>query len=255
MRQAIRALGWASNVFWIILLFFTVTAAYSAFQLRPGFGVFSLTTSNGTFTVSLPFYVNNGGFYDISNLNLTTVVMDNRDSPISSSSTLVRVIPRGSNVSATHNMSISTSQITTQRLSYLLFSDTKLDVDIALKLIYANAVPFKISMNSTMDWDAPLKNLTLGLPSPTATGIVVPISFENNSFFELNGTMRLEIVGDMNKVLGQETININVQPKSSYKNTGVYVSILGDPTSIREARLYFGTSVFNYGPVVIPIHV
>jgi hypothetical protein len=153
-------------------------------------------------------------------------------------------------------MSISTSQITTQRLSYLLFSDTKLDVGIALKLIYANAVPFKISMNSTMDWGAPLKNLTLGLPRYTDTGIVVPISFENNSFFELNGTMRLQIVDDNNNVLGQEKIiNINVQPKSSYKNTGVDVSISGDPASIREsiggARLYFSTSVFNYGPVVV----
>jgi len=252
MRQAIRALGWATNVFWIILLFLTVTAVYSAFQISPEFGPYAMTAYNGTVTASLPFYIDNGGFYDISNLNLTTRIKDNRGTPISDSSTFVQLIPRGSNASVTHNMSMSISQMTTENLSYLLFNDSTFYVDIALKLNYANAVPFKISTNSTMPWGAPLSNLTLDRPNPTPMGAIVPLSFENHSFFELNGTMRLEIVDNTDHVVGQTVAVLNVQPQSSY-GPGVYVSISGDPRNIRKARLTFQTTVFSYGPMVIPL--
>lgn len=252
MRQAIRALGWASNLFWIILLFFTVTAVYSAFQLRPGFDQPYETTSGGTFTVSLPFHIDNGGLYDISDVNLTTFIKDNYGSSISNSSTFVGLIPHSSNVSATHRMTVSVSQITAGNLSYLLLNDSTFKIDVALKLNYAHAVPFKISSNLTMPWGAPLSNLTLGTPSLTSTGAIIPISFENHSFFALAGTMRLEIVDNHNNAVGEKTTTLNVQSKSNY-GTGLDVSISGDPRNIRAARLYFQTSVFSYGPVVISL--
>ena len=253
MRQAIRALGWATSIFWIILLFFTVTVVYSAFQLKPEFGSLYTNTSGGTAIVSLPFSFANGGLYDISNLNLTTLVKDSRGNPISDSSTFVQLIPRNGNVSVTHNMLILISQLTTKDLSYLLFKDNDFDVDIALELDYANAVPFKISTNFTVPWGAPLSNLTIGNVSVTHNGVNfvanVPISFENHSFFSLDGTMRLELVDNTNRLLGSETTTISVPPQAGYGfSPQVDVS---DPTSIREARLYFDTSVFSYGPVVI----
>jgi hypothetical protein len=252
MRQAIRALGWASNVFWIILLFFTVTAVYSAFNLRPGFGQPYESTSGGTFTVSLPFHIDNGGLYDISDVNLTTLVKDDYGSSISNSSTFVRLIPHGSNVSATHRMSVSVSQITTGSLWYLLLNDSTFNVNVALKLNYARAVPFRISSNFTMPWGAPLSNLSLGTPSLTPSGAVIPINFENHSFFVLTGTMRLEIVDNHNNVVGENATALNVQSQSGYR-TELDVSISGDPANIREARLYFQTSVFNYGPLVMSL--
>jgi len=250
MRQAIRALGWATNIFWIILLFFTVTSVYSAFQIRPGFGPYAMTTYDGTVTASLPFHIANGGLYDISNLNLTTQINDERGVHISDSSTFVQLIPRGRNVSLTHNMPMSISQMSAENLSYLLFNDSTFYVDIALKLSFANTVPFKISTNSTMPWGAPLSNLTLNTPNPTPAGVIVPFSFENHSFFELNGTMSLEIVDYSDNVVGQKVINFNVQPQSGYR-TGIDVSISGDPRNIRNARLTFHTSAFSYGPMVI----
>lgn len=252
MRQAIRALGWASNVFWIILLFFTVTAVYSAFQLRPGFGQPYESTSGGTFTVSLPFHIDNGGLYDISDVNLTTLIKDDYGLSVSNSSTFVRLIPHGSNVSATHQMSVSVSQIAAGNLWYLLLNDSTFNIDVALKLIYAHAVPFKISSNLTMPWGAPLSNLTLGTPSFTPTEAIIPISFENHSFFVLTGTMRLEIVDNHNNVVGERTTALNVQSQSGF-GTELDVSVSGDPTNIREARLHFQTSVFNYGPLVIAL--
>ena len=252
MKQAVQALGWASNIFWIILLFFTVTVVYSAFQIRPGLGEEpSTSTLGGTMTFSLPFYLYNGGFYNISGLTITTLIRDENSALISDSSTPPQFIRRGTNVSITHRISISISQMTTETLSYLLFNDSIFNAEIGLKLNYAKAVPFKVSINRTMDWGAPLSNLTLGTPTPTRTGAVVPLSFENHSYFELNGTITLELVNIANQVVGEGNTNINVQPQSRYR-TGVDVSISGDPTNIR-ARLYIQTSVFNYGPLVISL--
>jgi len=251
MRQAIRAVGWATNIFWIILLSFTVTAVYSAFQLSPEFGKHYINTLDGALTVSFPFYLNNGGFYDISNMNITTLIKDNYGSPISDSSTFVPLIPKGSNISVTHNVSMSLSQMTVKYLSHMLFNDTILDIDVSWKINYAKVVPFEVSTNLTMPWGAPLSNLTIGdiYPSPyNSTRAIVPISFQNHSPCSLDGTTRLELVDNANHLLGSGVGSI--PPMGGYIPIEVFVP---DLTNIRQARLYFVTSFFSYGPLVIPL--
>jgi hypothetical protein len=222
----------------------------------PGFGQPSTSASGDTLTLTLPFYISNGGFYDISNINLTTVVKDVHDLLISDSSTFVRLIPHGNNVSVTHNIPINISKLTSMDLAYLLFNDSVLDADASLKLNYAAAVPFQISTTLTIPWGAPVSALTIGGISASpynATHFIasVPINFENHSFFTLDGTIRLELVDELNNVLDSGISNINVPPQSGYNfSLDVFVS---NPADVREARLYFATSVFDYGPVVIPI--
>jgi hypothetical protein len=255
MRQVIRALGWAINIFWIILLLFSVTGIYSASQIMPGFGQPSMSTSDDTLTLTLPFYIINGGFYDISSMNLTTVVEDAHGSLISDSSTFVGLIPHGNNISVTHNISINISKLTSTNLAYLLFDDSIFDADASLKLNYV-AVPFQISINFTIPWGAPLSALTIGNVSASPYNAThfrtsVPTSFENHSFLRLDGTIRLELVDGMNNILGSGISNINVPPQSGYNfSLDAFVS---NPTNIKQAHLYFATSLFNYGPVVIPI--
>jgi len=256
MRQAIRALSWAIYIFWIILLFFTLTAVYSVFEFAPGFGEPYTNVSDESLTVSLPFYINNGGFYDISNLQLATHIRDDQGSPVSNSSTLVPHIPRGSNVSVTHTTSIDFSQMPADVLPRLLFNDSALDVEFALSLNYASAIPCGISGNLSMSWGAPLSNLAVGgisLRPLNATHFTagVPASFENHSPMSLDGSMRLELADSYGRTLGYGTSVLDVLPESNYSS----VLDLVVPTSgtIREARLFFDTSAFNHGPVVIPI--
>jgi len=252
MRQAIRALGWATYILWIILIFFTVTAVYSAFQLRLAFGEPEVSVSGSTLTAAFPFSVANAGFYDISDLELSTQAQDNRGSIISNSSTFVQTIQRGGNVSVKHNMFIDISQMTTEDLSYLLFNDTVFDVDMTLKLNYANAVPFKISSSFPMPWGAPLSNLTIGSisvsPYNTDFKATLSVSFENHSPFSLDGTMRLDLVNATGGLLGSGTASI--LPQGGNIPLEIIVS---DPSNIKEAQLYFTTSVFSYGPKVIPL--
>ncbi len=256
MRRAIRTIGWATNIFWIILLLFTITTVYSALQIRPGFGEPYTSASSSTLTVSLPFYIDNGGLYDITNLEVETSIKDDRDTLISDSSTIVPAIPHGKNVSATHNMAIDVSHMTSQDLSHLLLNDSLFNIDIVLGLDYANAVPFKVSTNFTMPWGAPLSNLTIGDVSVTYNlthvRVSVFVSFENHSFFDLNGVMQLEVMDITSQVIGSGMTSIYVPQDGDFEDN-VEVLLSGSPANIREAHLYFLTSVFNYGPVVIAL--
>jgi len=250
MKQAVRALGWATGIFWIMLLFFTITVVYSAFQIRPSFTTEpSVSTSHDTLIVSLPFILYNGGLYDISKFNITTVVRDDGGLTIARSSTFVPIISKGVNASITHNMSLGIGQLATDDLSYLLFNDSELDVAAILKLTYANAFPFEIALNSSMPWGAPLSNLTVGGISGSS---LVPLSFENHSYFEMSGTMQLEIVDNAGHVVGEGTTGFYAPPESRFERD-VAVTLSGSPLNIAEVRLYFQTSFFSYGPVVIPV--
>lgn len=257
MRQAIRALGWATNIFLIILLLFTGTVIYSALQIRPSFGEPSLHASSDVLIVSLHLGLNNRGFYDISKFNITTSVRDINGSAISDSSTFVPLISGGSNASITHNMTISLVSITTDDLSYLLFNDSELTVDAILKLTYASAFPFEISGNFSIPWGAPLANLTLESVSivpfnSTHVRAVALLSFENHSYFEMDGNVRIEIVDTADQIVGRDSTGFHA-PSGSRVDASFSTFLTGGGVGLKEARLFFDTLFFDYGPVVIPL--
>jgi len=257
MRQAIRALGWAIYILWLVIIVFTVTAVYSAFQLGLDFDDLQTSTSEGTVTLLLPFSLENNGFYDIYDLNITTILKESNGALVSNSSTVVPLISSGNKINATHNISISLENMTSAGLSRLLFYDTDLDMEMSFALRYAGVIPLKIGRNFTMPWGAPLGNLTIGdvAVNPynsTHVRAILPFSFENHSFFSLNGAVRTEIINTLDQQVGGTTTLINVPPQSGYSTQFmVLVSVSG--SGFKEARLYFDTSVFSYGPVVMPI--
>jgi len=257
MRQTVRALGWATAILWIILLLFTVTAAYSALQIVPRFGELDASASGGTLTASMPIVIYNGGFYDISKFNITTQIVDNQGSAIATSSTFVPLIPQGVNTTVTHKVSLSIEQAVAKNLTHLLFNDSDLGVEALVGLTYARVVPIEIGANFTMPWGAPLANLTLGGLSVTpynATHVrfTIPFGFENHSFVEMNGTARIELVDNLNRVAGSNATGFDVPPDSPF-HTDVQVFVPNDRATIRQARLFFTTPFFTYGPLVIAL--
>jgi len=257
MKQAVKALGWATSIFWIMLLLFTITVVYSALQITPSLGEPSVSHSGDVLTTSLPMALYNGGFYDISKFNLTTLIRDQSGQTITGSSTFVPIISSGANTTITHTMSLSIEQLTSGDLSDLLFNDGELDVEAILRLVYARAFPIEISLNLSMPWGAPFANLTIGdvSASPfnlTHIRILLPVSFENHSFLEMNGTARLEIVDRLDRVVGNGSTTFMLPPENRFE-TDVEVLISGDPSNIREVNLYFQTTSFNYGPLVISL--
>jgi len=253
MKHAIRALSIATTVLWILTVFFSVTSIYSALKLSFGFGELEASASSEVFTMSLPFYINNGGFYDISDLNVTTDINSRDGMRISNSTTLIPLISRGSRVDRAHNISISMDDIISKDLTDLLFQDSVFDIDMFVALKYARAIPLQLSSNTTMFWGAPLANISIGeisyIPIPgnlTHLKIIVPFSFENHSSFTLDGTVRLELVD-----VGVGETSISVPPMTAY-STQVEVVVRSDARTPTEARAYFETSAFSFGPKVIP---
>jgi len=263
MKWAIRALGWTIYILWLVVVVFTVTAVYSATQLRIDFGENPRTrTSGGTMTLLVPFSIDNKGFYDISDLNITTIVQESNGALVSNSSTVVPLISSGSKVDAAHNISITLNKMTPASLSRLLFNDTEFNVNMSLALKYAHVIPFEVSTEiKNFTWGAPLCNLALGdiqiiEPDYNTTHVraILPLCFENHSVFTLNGTVRTVIVNTLDKeVGGSTTTHINVQPETGGP-IPLTVFVSKDYGVLKEALLYFEfPSVFSYGPKVMPI--
>ena len=211
-------------------------------------------------TLSVPFSIENKGFYDISDLNITTMIKESNGALVSNSSTVVPLISSGSKVNATHNISIALNNMTTASLARLLFNDTNFNVDMSLALKYARVIPLQISTSfPNFTWGAPLCNLSIGdiqsieLYNSTHVRAILPLSFENHSFFTLNGTVRTVIVNTLGQRVGGSTTQINI-PSQSGGTTPLAVFVSTSYGRFKEALLYFDfPPVFSYGPMVMPI--
>ncbi|MFB0501231.1 MAG: hypothetical protein ACETVP_02060 [Candidatus Bathyarchaeia archaeon] len=257
MRYAVRALGWATKILWILIIVFSATSVYSAINIRMSFGEPQVSFSNEFLVVSIPFSINNTGFYDLSELNITANVMDHNGSLVATSSTFVPIIPRDSNIKTTHNVSMSLDDIISKAQIYL-FNDTIFNVNASMKLIFAHAIPFQVSMNATIPWGAPFYNFSIGEISYvyhnlTHQEVIIPLSFENHSpYFGVDGTMRVEIFNRSGEPVGSETLSMDVPPHSGYNGQVELVADVSKLTPSGEVHFFFETSVFSFGPVVMP---
>jgi len=258
MRYAVRALGWATIIFWIFIILFSATAVYSAMNVRMGFGEPQMVLSNEFMVISIPLFINNTGLYDLSELNITANAMDHNGSLTLTSTTLVPLIPRGSNVEITHNLSVSLEEIESWLRTYL-FNDTIFNVNMSMKLNFAHVVPFQASTNTTIPWGAPFYNFSTGQISYeyhnlTHQRVIIPLSFENHSpYFGVDGMMHVEMCNASGKVIASGTLNLDVPPAySKYEDQVELIVDVLKLTPSGEMHFYFETSVFSFGPVVMP---
>ena len=266
MRQSIRALGWATKILWIATAVFMVTLLYSPLKLmlerQIEIGSPQTFFFNGTIIVSLPFFINNTGFYDISDLNVTTSVADRNGTLISTSTTFVPDIPRGESANETHGMSISLDDIMSKNLTYLLFQNTTLILDGSVGLKIAHVIPLQVSTSVDMPWGAPLHNLSIGkmdFPdwyNSTHYNTTAWLIFENHSPFDLNGTIKLEAFNEKGEYVGSGTYCIDVRSGEEYDEK-VTIYVLSDDlpkfSEIRRVHVYFESPMgslewwFTYG--------
>jgi len=257
MRYAVRALGWATKIFWIFIIAFLATSVYSAMNVKMGFGEPQLFLSSGFVVISVPLSVNNSGLYDLSELNVTVDVMDYNGSLVLTSTTFVPLIPRGSSVETAHNASMSLDDILSKAQIYL-FNDTIFNVGMSMKLKFAHAIPLQISMNKTIPWGAPLYDFSVGQISYdyhniTHQRVTIPLSFENHSpYFGVDGTMRVEMYNDRSEVIASGTSSLNVPSHSKYEDQVELIVDVLKLTPSGEMHFYFETSLLSFGPLVMP---
>ncbi len=253
MRQAVRALGWTINIAMILLAIFLGTSMYSMFSTLMGrgigFGGGQPYASNGVLVLPTLFFVNNTGYYDISEVNLTTYVRDYGGTLISRSMTLVELVARGNMVEGVHNVSLSWTDVVSKNLTYLT-RDSELRMDMSIGFRYAYAFSFQLTIPnmSRMPWGAPLYNLSVGEVFYHFNGthhlLDIPFGFENHSFINATGIIQFEVYNSQGEYLGSEAMHVNALPGSRYKDR--IKVVISEETVTGYVHIYFET----FGPVV-----
>ncbi|MEM2994769.1 MAG: hypothetical protein QXI91_01965 [Candidatus Bathyarchaeia archaeon] len=244
MRYTVRALGLIIVFLWIITLSFPVTVAFSLMKLleakNMGIQEPKVAFSNGNFTFFMPFYINNTGFYEISDVNVK-VQINRKNSTFSTVSVQLPNVPAGTLANSSCNFSLSLEELVLKD-SELLTNDAELDVNASLHLRIAHAIAFTVSMGFTTHWGAPFNNLTIyNIAYNNQTSVFsFSVSFENHAFYPLNGTFTAELYNSANALVGSATQYVNVQPEEMFQTS--FTLTIGDHskmTSEGVLRLYF----------------
>jgi len=257
MQIPIRMIGIATTFFWIFLIAFFVSAVYSVKDVRFNFGEPRMgVTADNKMVFSLPIAIVNRGFYNIGFFNLTIEISDKEGFIITRGSTFVPVINKNDAVTITHNMTIDANELL-QRDENYLFNDTELKIYEAVSMRIAGVIPIQASTNLSMSWGAPLYNFALGeveydAHNNTHLKVVVPISFENHAFFDLVGNIQIRMYNSTNMLVGDGQTNLEARHNSPHQG---YLELYVSKTGVTENgyfEVYFLTTFFNYGPLVIP---
>jgi hypothetical protein len=257
MRVPIKMIGLATTFFWIFLIAILITAVYSAKDLQFDFGQPQMgTTPDNKLLVSIPVTIINNGFYDIDYFNITTEILDRNGFQITNGSTFIPVVGKGQQVTATHNMTIDVNDLL-QRDENFLFNDTELGINEIGSIRIAGIIPVQASTNFSMPWGAPLCNFALGpyqyTPiNLTHVSVSIPISFENHASFDIDGSIRIRMYNSTNGQIGRGRTDIQVIHNSPYSGYISFNVQTAGMTQNGRFEVYFRTSFFNYGPIVIP---
>ena len=213
MRQSIRALGWVVTISTLLVFAFLASAVYSILQIALmdqgiGMGDFRTEFKDGTLKMMMPISINNTGFYDINEFEITTTLKDKDGTLIATNTTRITGIKRGDSRSEVHVLSLSINDLFL-KTKHLLFNDTEINLLISVGIRYAYALGFRVSMtNVSMPWGAPLYGLSLkdlNLRGSNGTHLFLELSldFENHFFLDIGGPLYLRICNEDGEQIGE----------------------------------------------------
>ncbi|MGB9853840.1 MAG: hypothetical protein ACPLRY_03415 [Candidatus Bathyarchaeales archaeon] len=244
MHQTIRALGWIITIIWIIILILPVTVAFSLIKIFEAKGVGIQeprgSVSNGTLFLSIPFYIDNTGFYDLTDVEVKLQIFMKNET-LSTSSAKLPNVPAGDIVDSSCNFSISLEDLLSKNRE-LLTSDTELNVNASLSFRVASAIAFQTSTGTTIPWGAPFHKLTIyniAYDNVSRT-FSASISFENNAFFQVNGSLSAKLYNSAGELIGSAKQNVNAPPHEYFEDS--LEMTINDPSKITHEgvlRLYF----------------
>ena len=250
-------IGIATTFFWIFLIAFSVSAAYSAKDIQFNFGdpQTGLNANNELF-LSLPITIVNRGFYNIGHFNVTSRIADRDGFEITRSSTLIQVIRKGEAATAFHNLTFNINELLQRDQDYL-FNDSEIRIDETVGLRLAEVIPVQAEANLTLPWGAPLYNFAIGQPqysvyNATHFRATVPVSFENHAFFDLAGSIELRMYNDANARTGYGDTVFTVAQHERFDGAVEFYVLMSSVMTSGRFEAYLFSPLFNYGPWVIP---
>ena len=254
MKITIWMLSVATTILWLVILFFSITAVYSVMNLGVNLGEVEILPSSSGIAFSLPFSIDNNGYYEIADLNLKTRVTDLNGTLIDETKTFVQSIPQGSAVNATHTILIDLDSITSG-LDYepLLFDDSEFNVEIFAGLNFARAVPVQLSTNTTIPWGAPLADFSVGSATVSPINLThaeasMLVTFDNHAVLDLTGTLKLELYDDSQSIITSGATVIDAPSQQSYSDRIVMYLSPQDASMVRgsgRVHVIFETIMFT----------
>jgi hypothetical protein len=247
----------ATTFFWAFLIAFFSSAVYSVKDVHFDFGEPQMgLNSDNKVVFSMPVSITNRGFYNVGSFNMSTEISDKEGFTITRESTFVPIINKNDFVTVIHNMTIDVNGLVQQDRNYL-FNDTQLKIYEALSMRIAGVIPVQASTNLSMPWGAPLCNFSLGEPAYapynlTHFRVTVPISFENHAFFDLVGYMRIRMYNSTGACIGRGRTSLETYANSPYNGFIEFYVLIAGTTPTGWFEVYFSTSMFDCGPLVIP---
>jgi len=219
LRHTARALRLIIVVLWITVSLLPVTVALSLWKIFEArgvsFGEPSFSVSNGNLSISVPFSMNNTGFYDISELCVNMRIYDG-NKKIAELSTQPLNIPAGEMTVSKLDASASLTDIFS-RNSELLTNNEDLDVSITLHFRVAYVLTFDVARNFYVEWGAPFSNLTISQINFNRTHLSFRVSFFNNASFLLSGPLQLRLYNSSDVLCYSTEQSLNVPSKEPYE--------------------------------------
>ncbi len=261
MNVPIRMLGIATSIFWIIIVAFIASSAYSLKDLNLQVGEAKLFPGHdGEIVLTMPFSIYNGGSYTLQGFDLTTVFLNAKGIEISRATSSLPQIQQGQNATFLHNATLNINKLAEQNSNYI-FDDSSLTCTVTAGLNFAELLPATLSTNVSFPWGAPFYNLELETPqfgggNSSHTTVKVPLSYENHATFDITGNLKIRLIGADGTPLAETQKPVNSTKGRSYSgNVYFSVPIASVPPSSNPSgtfEVYFSTSMFDYGPMVIP---
>ena len=244
LRLTARAIGWTIILLWIVTLTLPVSVVFSLMRLAEGnnlgFQEPTFTFSNGNISISMAIYVNNTGFYDVSEANVM-IQLSKAGKTIATMSESLPNIPAGQKVNASLRFNASLNEVF-QKDRTLLMDDADLDGCAVLHFKVAYAIAFNIANNFSTNWGAPFHNLTckpLGY-NDSAHTFSFFVSFSNHAFFPISGPLIVELYNSENAKIGETLLDLDVPSGEVFEKTVDVVVV--DPSPITDKvfiRLFF----------------
>ena len=253
MNISIRMLKIVSIILWMIIVFFSITLVLSVMNLGIILGEVKVSPLENGIEVLLPFSKNNNGYYEITNLNITSSTTEPSGKILDISETIINSISQGTNISESHRIVIDFDSILALDSESFLVDDSEFNIEIFAGLNFAKALPVQLSTNTSIPWGAPFSNLTIGefnfLPQNlTHVRVEIPLSFENHAIVDLSGTLEIELFNDLDELLTIGEAIFNVPSYSNFSDTCLMILHRSDiPEIINNGSLHmiFETPMFT----------
>jgi hypothetical protein len=261
MKIPVRTVGAALLILWLFLIGFAVSVVYSIKDIQLSIGEMQINvTAQNEVLFSLPMTIFNKGYYSLESFNISTEILSGQGSRITHAVTFIPAIGEGEAVNITEEIELNLTDMLRIYQSFL-FNDTELQVSRTVSMSVAEIIPVQVAANSSLPWGAPLCNFRIGKPeiieyggvgSTVYSKVVVPMSFENHAFFDFDGLVKVRMYNTANALSGDGETAVAVPQHSSF-NGNVELEIVPERvTRTGYFEVFFESSFFSFGPLVIP---